>query len=50
MPRKPDEATLKAKDVKLDPVQVLEATINAMNDPGLEQRLVDAGVAVKIEE
>ena len=50
MPRKPDEATLRAKDVKLDTVQVLEAIINTMNDPGLEQRLVDAGVAVKIEE
>lgn len=50
MPRKPDAATLAAKDRKLDPVKVLEAIINDMNDPELEQRLVDAGVAVKVEE
>lgn len=50
MPRKPDAATLAAKDKKLDPVKVLEAVINDMNDPELEQRLIDAGVAVRVEE
>ena len=50
MPRKPDAATLAAKDKRLDPVKVLEAVINDMNDPELEQRLVAAGVAVKVEE
>lgn len=50
MPRKPDAATLAAKDKQLDPVKVLEAVINDMNDPELEQRLIDAGVAVKVEE
>ncbi len=50
MPRKPDAATLAAKDKKLDPVKVLEAVINEMGDPELEQRLIDAGVAVKVEE
>jgi hypothetical protein len=50
MPRKPDTATLAAKDKQLDPVKTLEAIINDMNDESLEARLVEAGVAVKVEE
>ena len=50
MPRIPDKATLEAKNKKLDPVRVVEAIINDMHDPELEQRLIDAGVAVKVEE
>ena len=50
MPRKPDQRTLEAKDKKLDPVKTLEAIINDMRDPALEQRLVEAGIAVKVEE
>ena len=50
MPRIPDAATLAAKDKKLDPVKVVEATINDMHDSELEQRLIDAGVAVRVEE
>lgn len=50
MPRKPDAATLAAKDKKLDPVKTLEAIINDMQDEALEARLVEAGVAVKVEE
>ena len=50
MPRKPDAATLAAQDKKLDPVKTLEAVINDMRDPALEQRLVEAGIAVKVEE
>ena len=49
MPRKPDEATLKAKDKNLDPIKVVEAVINDMGDPELEQKLIDAGVAVRVE-
>ena len=50
MPRKPDQRTLEAKDKKLDPVKTLEAVINDMRDPALEQRLIEAGIAVKVEE
>ena len=44
MPRKPDQRTLEAKDKKLDPVKTLEAVINDMRDPALEQRLIEAGI------
>ena len=50
MPKIPDEKTLNAKNVKLDPVAVLTAVINDMNDPELEKKLVDAGVATYVEE
>ena len=50
MPRKPDQRTLDAKDKKLDPVRVLEAVINSMDDTALEKRLVDAGIATRVEE
>ena len=50
MPRKPDQRTLEAKDKKLDPVKTLEAVINDMRDPALESRLIEAGIAVKVEE
>ncbi len=50
MPRKPDAATLAAKDKTLDPVKTLEAIINDMKDPALEQALVDAGVAARVED
>ena len=45
MPRRPAKGVMDAAKVKLDPVGVLQATINAMKDPELEKRLVDAGVA-----
>ncbi len=48
MPRKPSKEVLEAKDKELRPKDILEATINEMNDPELEQRLIDAGVAVKV--
>lgn len=50
MPRIPDSDTINAKNVKLDPIAVLTATINDMHDPELEQKLVDAGVATYVEE
>ena len=50
MPRKPSKEVLEAKDKKLEPVKVLEAIINDMSDPALEERLIEAGVAVKVEE
>ena len=50
MPRKPTKEVLEAKDKHLEPVKVLEAIINDMADPGLEARLIEAGVAVKVEE
>lgn len=50
MPRKPSKEVLEAKDKVLDPVKVLEAIINDMGDSALETRLVEAGVAVKVEE
>lgn len=50
MPRKPDEKVLEAAKKNLDPVKVLTAVINDMHNPELEQRLVDAGLAKKVEE
>lgn len=50
MPRKPDKMTLDAKDKTLDPVKTLEAVINDMHDPALEERLIEAGIAVRVEE
>lgn len=48
MPIKPDKEVLEAKDKDLRPKDILEAVINEMHDPELEQRLIDAGVAVKV--
>ena len=50
MPRKPDKLTLEAKDKTLDPVKTLEAVINDMRDLALEERLIEAGIAVRVEE
>ena len=50
MPQMPTREILEASKHKLEPKDVLEATINDMNDPELEARLVAAGVAVKVEE
>ncbi len=50
MPRKPSKEVLEAKDKVLDPVKTLEALINDMKDPALEQALVDAGVAARVED
>ena len=49
MPRKPTQEVLDAAKQKLDPIAVLNATINEMNDPELEKALVDAGVARYVE-
>lgn len=48
MPKKPTQEELAAKDKELRPKDILEATINEMHDDELEQRLIDAGVAVKV--
>lgn len=48
MPIKPDKEVLEAKDKDLRPKDILEAVINEMHDPELEQRLIEAGVAVKV--
>ncbi len=48
MPRKPSKEVLEAKDKDLKPKDILEAVINEMHDEELEQRLIDAGVAVKV--
>ncbi len=50
MPRKPTKEVLEAKDKQLEPAKVLEAIINDMNDPALEQNLIDAGIAVRAED
>ena len=50
MPRKPSKEVLEAADKHLDPRDVLNATINDMNDPALEKRLVDEGLARYVEE
>lgn len=48
MPTKPSKEVLEAKDKELKPKDILEAVINEMHDDELEQRLIDAGVAVKV--
>ncbi len=48
MPTKPSKEVLEAKDKDLRPKDILEAVINEMHDPELEEKLVDAGVAVKV--
>lgn len=48
MPIKPDKEVLEAKDKDLRPKDILEAVINEMHDSELEQRLIEAGVAVKV--
>ena len=50
MPRRPSEEERNAKNARLDPVTVLEATINDMHNEELERRLVESGVAVYAEE
>lgn len=50
MPRKPSKQVLEAASKHLNPQDVLNATINDMNDPELEKRLVDAGLARYVEE
>ena len=48
MPTKPSKEVLEAKDKDLKPKDILEAVINEMHDPEFEDRLVEAGVAVKV--
>lgn len=48
MPKKPSKEELAAKDKDLRPKDILEAVINEMHDDELEDRLVEAGVAVKV--
>ena len=48
MPKKPPTEVLEAKNKDLKPKDILEACINEMHDDELEQRLIDAGVAVKV--
>ena len=50
MPQMPSREVLEAGKARLNPKDVLEAVINDMNDPELEDKLVAAGVAVKVEE
>ena len=50
MPQMPTREVLEAGKAKLNPRDVLEAVINDMRDPELEDKLVAAGVAVKVEE
>lgn len=50
MPRKPSQQVIDAAKKTLSPQDVLNATINDMNDPELERRLVDAGLARYVEE
>ena len=50
MPQKPTREVLEAGKKTLNPKDVLEAVINDMHDSELEDKLVAAGVAVKVEE
>lgn len=50
MPRKPENDIMEAAKRKLDPKAVLNAVINDMHDDELEAALVDAGVAVYVQE
>ena len=50
MSRKPSEEILKAKDIDLQTIDILNVTINEMNDPQLMQALVDAGLAEYVDE
>lgn len=50
MPQMPSRETLEAGKRKMDPKDVLEAVINDMHDSELEDKLVAAGVAVKVDE
>lgn len=47
MPRKPSQELIDAAKKALDPTKVVEAVINDMHDDELEQRLIDAGIAIK---
>ena len=53
MPKMPDEKTLNAARVKLDPVATLTAVVNDLikskTVPDFEDDLVSAGLAVKID-
>lgn len=50
MPRKPDQTVLEAAKKKLDPKAILNATINEMHNDELEAALVEAGVAVYVQD
>lgn len=50
MPQMPSKEVLEAGKARLDPKDVLEAVINDMKDSELEDKLVAAGVAVKVDE
>lgn len=50
MPRIPSKEKLNAASKKLDPMQTLTAVINDMKNDELEDALVEAGLAVKVEQ
>ena len=50
MATKPSKEILNAKDIDLTTLDILNVTINEMNDPQLMQALVDAGLAEYVEE
>ena len=47
MPKMPTKQFLEIADKELDPIKTVEAVINDMHDSELEQRLIDAGIAVE---
>lgn len=50
MASKPSEEILKAKDIDLTTIDILNVTLNEMNDATLNQALVDAGLAEYVED
>lgn len=47
---KPSEEVMKAKDIDLKTIDILNVTINEMKDTELMQALVDAGLAEYVDE
>lgn len=47
---KPSEEVMKAKDIDLKTLDILNVTINEMKDTELMQALVDAGLAEYVDE
>ena len=47
---KPSEEVMKAKDIDLKTLDILNVTINEMKDTDLMQALVDAGLAEYVDE
>lgn len=50
MPKMPTQEERDLWKRKLDPVEVINVVINEMHDEQLEQQLVDAGLAVKVQD